>query len=196
MGWREAVKLQIPPYVLNSLLLACPSFYRLSFVNYESQLDKAQLKELLSQLDSVKNLDGNIIECGSSRCGTSIILSNWLRREGLRKLIYACDTFAGFDREELRRERKAGVTNAPDDAFTSTSYECVVRKIKTLGLQDVVLPIKGLFRDTLPHLNSKWCVAFLDCDLEASTLYCADTIWEDLASQGRIVFHDYDSEYF
>jgi hypothetical protein len=193
---KHRVKHVIPLSVINKLLLACPWLYGTSLVNYESNLNKTVLDELLSQLDRVQHLEGNIIECGISRGGTSIILANFLRSEGMRKLIYACDSFEGFDRRELDKERKAGLALVSDSAFTYTSYEYVLSKIKKLGVYDLVVPIKGFFKDTLPHLKSEWCFAFVDCDLQESIIYCAETLWPNLLSNGRIVFDDYRCEFF
>ncbi len=199
-SWKAKVKHRlkhiIPLSVINKLLLACPWLYGISLVNYESNLNKRASDELLSQLDIVRHLEGNIIECGISRGGTSIIMANFLRSKGMRKLIYACDSFEGFDRRELDEERKAGLALVADSAFTYTSYEYVLSKIMKLGVYDMVVPIKGFFQDTLPHLKSKWCFAFVDCDLKESVIYCAEMVWPHLLSNGRIVFDDYTCEFF
>jgi len=59
------------------------------------------------------------------------------------KRIYACDSFERFDRAELMKERKSGLTKTSDKAFTSTSYEYVKKKIKKLGFENTIIPIKG-----------------------------------------------------
>ncbi len=199
-SWKARVKHKvkhiIPLPVINKLLLACPWLYGTRLANYESNLNKTALDELLSQLDMVQHLEGNIIECGVSRCGTTVIMANYLRSKGMRKLIYACDSFEGFDRRELDEERKGGLALVSDSAFTYTSYEYALSKIKKLGVHDMVVPIKGFFQDTLPHLESKWCFAFVDCDLKESIIYCAEALWPNLLSNGRIVFDDYTCEFF
>ena len=74
------------------------------------------------------------------------------------------DSFEGFDLDELRRERASGLTTASDKAFTSTSYRYVQTKLAKLGINDIVLPVKGFFQTTLPHINSEFCCALVDCD--------------------------------
>jgi hypothetical protein len=144
----------------------------------------------------VLGLEGNIIECGSARCGASIIMAYHLRARGCTKSVYACDSFEGFDHAELRRERASGLTTASEKSFTSTSYRYVQTKLAKLGVNGVVLPVKGFFQTTLPCISSEFCCALVDCDFRDSVIYCAETIWPHLVSGGRILFDDYTSEDF
>ena len=105
MEWKSAVKHAIPAPLLNNILLAWPRLYATRLVNYETTLSRAGVADLLTQLQTVLMLDGNLIECGSSRCGASIIMANFLQSRGSRKSIFACDSFTGFDLAELNRER-------------------------------------------------------------------------------------------
>jgi hypothetical protein len=193
---KALMKQVIPEHVLNNILLTFPALYRTKLVNYETNMAAPGLDDLLSELDLALDLPGNIIECGSSRCGGSIIMANHCAMRGVKKTIFACDSFQGFDREELRKERDAGLTDTPETAFTSTSYDYVTRKIKKLCVDDVVRPINGYFATTLPHIDSDFCFALVDCDLAESMLFCAETIWPRLVPKGRLLFDDYlEKEY-
>jgi hypothetical protein len=195
MNWKAKIKRLTPPILLNNLLLTFPALYQTDLVYYETNLRQNHgIEELLAQLSLVVDKEGNIIECGSSRCGASVIMAKQLQAKHRHKLIYACDSFEGFNRFELEQERKAGFTEAPDSAFTSTSYEYVKKKIKKLGVDDMVVPIKGFFQETLPHLKSNFCFALIDCDLKDSIIYTAETIWPNLISGGRMLFDDYAAE--
>jgi O-methyltransferase len=197
MDWKATIKQLIPPFVLNRTLLTFPFLYRTEMVNFETNISAGGgIDDLLSQLDLVLEMDGNIIECGSSRCGTSIIMANYLRAKGKVKSVYACDSFEGFDKNELKRERAKGLTTAGEKSFTSTSYRYVSTKLERLGLYNTVIPIKGFFQDTLPHISSKFCIALVDCDLTDSIMYSAETIWPKLVRGGRILFDDYTDEDF
>jgi hypothetical protein len=197
MNWKVRIKHAIPVPLLNALLLTFPFLHRTKLVCYETTLQENHgIDELLMQLSMVLGIRGDIIECGSSRCGASIIMANYLRSKHVHRIIYACDSFEGFNPIELDRERQAGLTEVSDGVFTSTSYEYVKRKIEKLGVEDMVVPIKGFFQDTLPQLESNFCFALIDCDLRESIIYCAEAIWPKLMSDGRIVFDDYTSEFF
>lgn len=191
---RALIKWAIPANVLNNVLLTFPFLYRTKMVNYETNMAAPGLDDLLSELDVVLDLPGNIIECGSSRCGGSIIMAEHCQARGVKKTIYACDSFQGFDLEELRREKEAGLTDTPETAFTSTSYDYVTRKLKRLHVDHIVRPVQGYFTTTLPKLDSNFCFALVDCDLADSMIFCAETIWPRLVSKGRLLFDDYLEE--
>lgn len=199
MHAQRIIRLFIPPRILNSLLLMFPFLYRTKTFNYESQIWKDNgINELLSQLDLVTNLQGNIIECGSARCGTSIIMAEYLRTKKIKKLIYACDSFEGFERSELIKEKQLGLTTVSEKLFSdpSYSYDYVKRKINKLGYEEIIIPIKGYFKDTISHIKSNFCFAFIDCDLKNSILYCAETVWPNLENKGIIIFDDYKYSVF
>ncbi|HNR44254.1 MAG TPA: TylF/MycF/NovP-related O-methyltransferase [Methanofastidiosum sp.] len=190
---------------LRRILLTFPFLYilgkylfelglRVPFINYESGLSDNKINDLLFNLEKTIELKGNIIECGSYLCGTSIIMANYLIQKKVNKIIYACDSFEGFDENELKKEREMNLTNASDYAFTITSYDYVKKKIKKLDLENIIIPLKGFFIDTLPKIKSDYCLIFIDCDLSESIYYSAHTLWPQLVPKGRIVFDDYVCE--
>jgi len=197
MDWRVAVKRAIPPALLNNVLLAFPMLYRTRLVRYETTLaDDHGIEELIAQLAAALPLEGEIIECGSSRCGASVIMANELRARGIGKTIYACDSFTGFDRRELANERRLGLTGATEKAFTSTSLAYVQKKLRRLGVERTVVPVPGYYRDTLPQFDMRFCFALVDCDLRESMTYCAETLWPRLVAGARMVFDDYSEPNF
>ena len=72
----------------------------------------------------------------------------------------------------------------------------VKSKITALGVDSIVIPIKGYFKDTLPNIDSKFCFALVDCDLRESMVFCAEAIWPSLVSGGQILFDDYTDNDF
>jgi Macrocin-O-methyltransferase (TylF) len=188
-----------PQRILNSILLTFPSLYRTGLVMNESFLGSHGIDDLLTKLSSVRALEGDVIECGSARCGTSVTIGRYLQATQSKKKIYALDLFGqGFDLDELRAERIGGLTHAKDNAFVHTSYDYVTCKIHILGLSDTVIPVKGYFQDTLPGLvdSKRFCLALIDCDLKKSTTYCAESIWPKLSGKGVMLFDDYDYDLF
>lgn len=148
----------------------------------------------MQKLETVLHIQGDIIECGSDRCGTSVILAKYLKTIKNDKKIYALDVFgSGFDVNELEEERRLGLTKAHNTTFTYNSFEYVKSKIKLLGFDDIIIPIKGLFKNTLPSIDSTFCLCLIDCDLGKSMLYCAETLWPKLSRNGVMLFDDYGS---
>ncbi len=144
--------------------------------------------------DRVTSLPGVIIECGSARCGSAIYLAKHLKKRGRARQLFALDSYAGFRRDELARERAKGLASVPDCTFTNTSFEYVVAKLRKLNLTDRIRPVQGFFQDTLAPLVAEVgqvAMAFIDCDLEESMRFCAETVWSRIPSGGIVAFDDY-----
>ena len=119
MQLKARIKRMVPPAVLNNIMLTFPQLYKTKLVCFESNLEAGGgLEDLQQQLESVLSLDGDIAECGSSRCGTSIFMANYLRRENVKKTIYAFDSFEGFEPEEIKKEKALGWNTSLDGVFT------------------------------------------------------------------------------
>ncbi len=161
---------------------------------YETVLDQAAAADLRDSILEVASLGGAIVECGSWRGGSAMLMADLLRERGVRKRIFACDSYEGFDLDELHAERAAGWTNEPDDAFASTSLKYVEAKIRQRGLEDYVIPVKGYFSETLASLSGPFSLVLVDCDLSRSALFAAEMLWRQVQSGGLVLFDDYDNE--
>jgi hypothetical protein len=190
-SWKLGLRRTIPPHLIDAVLVRFPRLYESRLVQFESHLDREGLQELVAQLDLVSGVIGDIVECGSAHCGTSIVMARHAMSFGMHKTVFACDSYEGFDKAELAREHAAGLTTVGPAAFTSTSYGYVQRKIAALGLEGVVIPIRGYFTDTIPGLPGPFCLVLVDCDLRESLLFAARTLWPRLSSGGRLLFDDY-----
>lgn len=188
------LKRLVPRRTLDWALVAFPPLQRTRLVNYETLLDPERVRILTAHLEQASALDGEIVECGTARGGSAVIMARTLQAQGTTKTIFACDSFSGFDLSELAREREAGLTAAPDHAFTKTSLEYVTRKFETCGVSDLVRPVPGYFEDTLPTIGGRFCFAFIDCDLRRSVAYCAGQLWPQITPGGRILFDDYHDD--
>ena len=198
MSLRARLKRLLPDTTYNWIMLNFHILYRLPIVAFESNLDAEGMEDIKRLLDSASRRHGDIIECGSSRCGTSILIARYLETLGVRKKIFALDSFEGFNPRELERERAKGLTSASEDAFTSTNFNYVTMKLKKMGFDDTIIPIRGFFEDTLLSVvrESEFSFALIDCDLQESMKYCAETLWGHTVPGGIIAFDDYDSDEF
>jgi hypothetical protein len=196
--WLMKVRWVIPRRLRRRALLGSRLFLRL--VNYETVMNAAGLRDLQDLLDMTLGVQGDVVECGCNRCGTTVIMANYLRSRNVKKTIYACDTFDGFSLDELERERQLGRANVSQSAFASPGqYEYVKEKLFRLGVDGQVVPVKGLFQDTFPRSLGTWgklSFVFVDCDLEESMLFCARALWPLLVPGGVMAFDDYSSEQF
>jgi O-methyltransferase len=186
------VKRHVPREHVDRALLTFPQLY--PAVRYESQLTSAQLAILRSVL--AQRRPGNVIECGVYRAGTTVLLARELKQMGLGKCIYALDSFAGFEPEIDDEIDRGLVPAAGRTAFTTNSLEYVRRKIRALGVDDVIRLVPGFFEQTLPSVADTFCLALVDCDLEKSTTYCLETLWDRMVDGGTIVVDDYQNPFY
>ena len=187
---------KVPGPLINNLFLMFPFIYKTNLINYETGINPTQVNDLKEAINDTKNLKGEIIECGSNRCGTTAILGMHLKEKNINKKIYALDSFTGFDLDELQNEIDAGLTTMYFGCYLNNSYNYVVKKMKKIGLSNFVIPIKGYFEETLPKLDMNFCFAFIDCDLGESVTFSAENLWPKLSSNGIIYVHDYDHPAF
>lgn len=185
------IALKIPSPILDKILLSFPFLYKSRFIRYESGAPQPHIELLIQAINETKNLQGDIIECGSNRCGTTSILAQFLKTNNIMKKIYALDSFSGFVPEEIQKERELGLTNFSENSYNYNSFSYVKRKVEKLKLSKIIILKKGFFHETLPTINSDFCVGFIDCDLAESMNFAAEKIWPHLVNNGILFFHDY-----
>ncbi|MGQ9866103.1 MAG: class I SAM-dependent methyltransferase [Pseudanabaenaceae cyanobacterium] len=102
---------------------------------------------------------GNIVECGSYKGGAAALMAAVVKRYSRRsRQVFACDTFAGMP-EPTDVDRHLGVP-ANDTGFgvgtlAAPVTENLTKICEQLGVSDLVVPVVGLFAETLPQFRSQ-----------------------------------------
>ena len=150
--------------------------------------DVYTLTFLLECIRLTEKLDGNIIELGSYKCGTSIILAKFLEHINSKKKIFACDTFDGIPEDDEFVE-ETDVTGL----FGDTSFDFVSKQIERFGVKKNIELVKGKFQDVFDERlkNEKFSLVFMDCDIYSSAKYSIEFTYPRLAENGFMIFHDY-----
>ncbi len=146
---------------------------------------KAHLAMALKLFETPPETEGVVLECGTWKGGSAANLSLVCKMTGRKLLIY--DSFEGLP-EKIEGDREADSYAAGDYAGT---LEEVKWNISKYGDIDSCEFVQGWFADTLPHLDRKVLVAFLDVDLEASLETCVRYIWNNLTEKGYIFIDEY-----
>jgi O-methyltransferase len=138
-----------------------------------------------------KEVEGDLIECGSYCGATTSTLSLAAKFTNRRLLIY--DSFQGLPFSESRIIRdyphlKSSLTYKK--GMYAGSLKHVQKNISLYGEIGVCKFYKGLFSKTLKNLNSRIAFAFIDVDLTSSMRDCIKYIWPHLSKKGLFYTDD------
>jgi len=153
-------------------------------------LDPFRLGKLLDLVVETLDVPGDIVECGSYKGGSGILMALLLRDLGSSKKVHLFDSFEGLPEPHAKDKgyRKG--------QFKS-DYEALLAVITSLGLQDQVLLHRGWFDATVPaHIESSKrapiSIFHIDCDLYNSTMGCFPDFYPLVSNGGVVVLDDYN----
>jgi predicted O-methyltransferase YrrM len=164
-------------------------FYISHLSEIEAQMSTSFAAELLQAVVDTDHLEGDIIECGTYKGGSTILIARVLDMIGSRKRIYACDTFEGHPYDDI--DSAVDYHRAGRGSDTSVSY--VQSKFAKFEAAHRIVTVQGKFEDTLISRlrDNNLSLAFLDCDLYASAKFCYSFLYSRIVRGGCIVVHDY-----
>jgi len=154
--------------------------------NIESDMEKTFMAGLLGSVLTIEAVEGDIIELGTYKGGSTVMLARLLKRIGSNKEIFACDTFSGFPYDDLYGAPKEG-------EYADTSIQYVEQKYRRFRVSDKIHLIQGRFQDVLEEQlgDNLYSYAFIDCDMYQSTKHALNYTLPRMVDGGLIVFHDY-----
>ena len=163
-----------------------------------SLVEQSQNYDLIDLLLKSISLEGDIIEFGVWRGQTTKRMAAVAKNAGVKKKLYACDSFEGFGDELItskdtslfrsvnRLKKKFNAANDVPDKLDEF--------FKYFDLDG--LCIKGFFSQSLSTIDNttKYCFAHVDCDAYKSHLDCLNYVYQRMSKDGCIVFDDYDQK--
>jgi len=166
-------------------------FFKSHFIELEAQISPTFASGLLQAVVDTNHLKGDIIECGTYKGGSTILIAHVLDMIRSTKHIYACDTFEGHPYDDINSAIDRHTAGRSSD--TSVSY--VRSKFQKFKVSDRITIVKGKFEDTLvSSLGDKtFSLAFVDCNLYHSARSCYSFLYPRIAHRGYIIVHDYVS---
>lgn len=146
-------------------------------------VDGDRAANLLQCLDSLKGLNGMVIEFGVYKGGS---LYNMATHEPNRHFI-GIDTFTGLP------EKTEGIDQHAKGDFSDTSFESVQNALSALSNVTV---LKGVFPDDFVDLDLALplVMAHVDVDMYESTKRCLEFSAHHLVSGGLIICDDYSCD--
>ena len=172
----------------------------LSVIKPYTLLSEARLFSLYSLARQIclDDIPGNFVECGSYKGGSAALLAVVIERYSLRpRVVYAFDTFEGMP-EPTEADQHNGIPANLTDWGAGTLKAPLTDNLdvicQSLDVADIVIPVKGLFAQTLPESKSAiGSIALLhaDGDWYESTMDIFNNIYDRVVPNGFIQIDDY-----
>ncbi len=155
----------------------------------------------LNYFEMVKNIPGDIVECGIGR-GRSLLIISALndilnKAEGGERKIYGYDSFEGFpepskEDDSYRKPKKGEWSTSPSGKYNYSEefIKLVLTEAKT-PINNLKLT-KGFFGESLVnHPNDPIAILHVDGDLYQSYIDTLEHLYPKVSKGGLIVFDDF-----
>jgi hypothetical protein len=157
---------------------------------YRGSLDRYLY--FLSQLEAIRNIAGDIVECGVSIGHGALLfllLSEYL---GVERTYYGFDSFEGFP-DPVAEDEATPITGKEFWASPAATVLRVLKegRVPEAQIRDRVRLIKGLFSETLPRYQGRIALLHLDCDLYESYTIALETLYSKVVPGGLMMFDEY-----
>jgi len=176
--------LPLPPGYSEALHLLQEAGVRLT-------MPQGRLEALLGVWWQVREVTGDVIECGSYRGATALLVALLARMNGLRQNTLLLDTFQGIpETSSFDVSRSRGEFVPPADQVT-----VIRRQAEILSVQDQIEIHQGLFADTFVDLERRdphFAFVHIDANIYQGTWDACRFTIPRLAPGGAVVFDDYN----
>jgi O-methyltransferase len=143
--------------------------------------------------EHIRDVEGDIVECGVGRGDTFVMLSILAKREGIGRRVWGFDSFEGFPppTAEDRSPRN------PQAGEWKSDLGLVVQRLRAAGLDEHFVNrqgtlIPGFFEESLELFRGKQiALLHLDCDLYRSYQTCLATLYPLVQPNGIVAFDEY-----
>jgi hypothetical protein len=143
--------------------------------------------------DLIRNLEGDVVECGVGRGDSFVMLSILAKREGAGRRVWGFDSFEGFPSPTEEDESPRN----PQRGEWKTDLVDVVQALRLAGLDEhfnnrQATLVKGFFESSLQLFRGKKiALLHLDCDLYRSYRICLETLYPLVEPGGIVAFDEY-----
>ncbi len=147
------------------------------------------------QLERVKDIEGDIVECGVSIGHGALLLLLLSDFIGVERTYYGFDSFEGFPNAGEQDE----TTPITGKGFYANPPQTVMKVLTDGRVREHILStrvqlVKGFFDQTLPKYQGKIALLHLDCDLYESYKVSLEALYHRVAPKGVIMFDEYHDQ--
>lgn len=164
-----------------------------------TMMSEARLRTMYTNARRICEEDrqGNFVECGVAAGGCSALLAHVIKNYSKRpRLLFCFDTFEGMPKP-TSADTHAGLAADESGWGTGTCaapVDSLMQAVRVVGAADVIRPMKGLFRETLPVTRESVgsiALLHLDGDWYESTRDILDNLYNSVLSDGYLQVDDY-----
>lgn len=167
-----------------------------------TMVPRSALVDLARQVRVVveQSIPGALVECGAWRGGASFLMAEVLRQAGVSdRQVWMFDSFEGINppQDVDGPAALAWAQNKKGPMYFDNlraPLEDVERAAASLGLTQLVRPVKGWFDQTLPATREQIgpiALLRIDADWHSSVKCCLDNLYDQVVEGGFVVFDDY-----
>lgn len=146
----------------------------------------------------VEDIPGNFVECGTCKGGSAALLAFVIKKYSQRpRLVYAFDTFEGMP-DPSAVDKHDGIpandTGLGVGTLKASISEGLDRVCEALDVKDIVVPVQGLFSETLPKYKAEIdniALLHADGDWYESTMDIFNHLFEQVVNDGIVQIDDY-----
>ena len=203
---KNAIRVLSPPLIRNLPIAAWPGWLgrTLEVTVPQSLIPKSvadatgsvNINIVIEMIERTRSLSGAIAECGVYKAASTLGMALYMRQRGIRKQIYAFDSFEGFHPESIARDLEFG--GAPEEdrrphGFSDCTVDEVNAKIHRLRIDNITV-VPGYFKDSFRTLPGDLIFSFvhLDVDLYDSYRECLEFFYPKVEGSGIILLDEYN----
>jgi hypothetical protein len=158
---------------------------------YRGSLDRCLY--FLSQLEKIREVEGDIVECGVSIGHGALLFLLLSRYLGVERTYYGFDSFEGFP-EPVAQDETTPITGKD---YWATPPEMVMRvlrdgRVPEKTIRDRVRLVKGFFDKTVSTYEGRIALLHLDGDMYESYKTPLEALYDKVVKGGIIMFDEYD----
>lgn len=147
----------------------------------------------------IRNVEGDIVECGVGRGRTFLYLSFLLSTDSKKRTLWGFDSFKGFPKPT--QEDKSPRHTTEGDRWTDTSEQRILWLLRDAGISSDTMNrirlVPGFYEKTLAnHDVKKIAFLHLDVDLYRSYKVCLEKLYPFVQPGGVVLFDEYDDPMF
>lgn len=162
----------------------------LSLIDGLTLVDAFRMVTLLELVLKMVDIEGDIVECGSFKGGSGILMALALKYFGINKHIHLFDSFQGLPEPDSIKDK--GYVKG---SFCS-DYGALNKKISEMNLREQITLHKGWFSHTVPlflkERTRPISLLHIDCDLYSSTQDCFPALYPHVSKGGAVVLDDFN----